>query len=396
MANILPIAFIILPISPALCGLSLFGLLILNSRHLKVIQPMSGMEKKLGWTFLILSLLFCFTYTHPEQHLAGFLSHYLMPLLLLLLFIQLIQRQILPTKGLIYASFILTFIGLGNYFLAWTYRLQLLRIPFYDQPFLFDIYLMYHFGRARSFAMHPNILGILLAMTLPLICWAYSQTQSKWLKLLIALALIAQIVCIGFTFSRASWLATVVGLSIYSYLRGGLHLLGKVLGGTFCIGLISLALFPEFFLSLYERAITLIDPLFHSNQQRVFIWTQGFYLLMLYPLKGVGILNFEAHYLFNSSIPAAHLHNLPLQILVESGLIAGTILLVLIAKLVLPTSPLDAYSPLEQAAWSGLMAYLFSSLFDYSIVDFRVLIFVTALMAIWLNHRQNKDYKNNI
>ena len=70
---------------------------------------------------------------------------------------QLSHSQIVAQSLLYYCS-ILSLIGLGNYLLAWTYRLQLFRIPFYDQPYLIDLYLKALDGKKLKYKAIREIL----------------------------------------------------------------------------------------------------------------------------------------------------------------------------------------------------------------------------------------------
>jgi O-antigen ligase len=95
-----------------------------------------------------------------------------------------------------------------------------------------------------------------------------------------------------------------------------------------------------------------------------------------WPWTGVGILQVESQYggyqIGRENV--AHLHNLYLQTVVESGLLASGFLLLVLVYL------LQRMRLREVRA--ALLAYAVASLFDYTLADLRVSLYLAALLAI--------------
>lgn len=305
----------------------------------------------------------------PLYHLAGWLSHYGLPAWV---FHRLRGRSHLRL-GLLGGGLLLALIGLGNYFLGWSLRWQGLPLPLFDGPYIVDVYLMYPFGRARGISLHPNTLGAMLAILLPLAV-AQLRLQTTFLRRMVVAGMgLIMALCLAVTFSRAAWVGALVGLVWLVWGWGARARWALLLGWFVAMVLLFGSGQGEL---LLERAASLWDPAYTSNASRLEIWQAAWQMVCDWPWTGVGILQVESQYggyqIGRENV--AHLHNLYLQTLVESGLLASGFLLLLLVYL------LQRMRVREVRA--ALLAYGVASLFDYTLADLRVSLYLAALLAI--------------
>lgn len=305
----------------------------------------------------------------PLYHLAGWLSHYGLPAWV---FHRLRGRAHLRL-ALLGGGLVLALIGLGNYFLGWSLRWQGLPLPFFDGPYVVDVYLMYPFGRARGVNLHPNMLGALLALLLPLALAQVRQAQGLITRLGALCMSLTMALCLAVTFSRAAWLGALVGL-LWLVWGWGARARWSLWGG---VGMALAILFASGQGAvLIERGASLFDPAYTSNASRLEIWQAAWQMICDWPWTGVGILQVESQYggyqIGRENV--AHLHNLYLQTVVESGLLASGFLLLVLVYL-LPRMRL-------REVRAALLAYAVASLFDYTLADLRVSLYLAALLAI--------------
>lgn len=349
-------------------------------------QPLAGVPRLSGrviraWilALIALSLLTCLTCAVPLWQLAGWLSRYALPALLIWgTYRTLNSGRLQPEElvgGLLLGSLLLALIGLGNYFLHWQSHPQLLCSDAYGRFCLLDLLLLAE-DRARGFSMHPNVLGMLLAISLPLwIQWLAQVTVGK--KALVGLALGLVLLCLAVSYSRAAWLG------------GGLALLLAclwLLQGSWRKGL--LLMLPVAGLVLSLRLGQLLPRLTSllaaegSHHSRLLLWQAGGQMLGDHLWLGTGLLQVEPLlplYLAPIAGGAGHLHNWFLQVAVESGLPAALLLFGLLAYLLGTPRQL---STLGQACWLSWAGFALASLFDATILDLRVAFELSLLLGL--------------
>lgn len=344
--------------------------------------PKPLLSLAISWLFL--SLLTGLLSDHPVWHLSGLLSRYGLTGLLFWMTYRALKTRRFQTQhffqGLILASFMLAVIGLGNTFMDWELSQNWLCIPGFDSSCLLNFNLSKS-DRAQSLAMHPNILGTLLCLSLPLWLWLLN-TAKGLLKLPVFLGLFPILLCLLMTYSRAAWLATIPALIL-----GGLYLLNAswrtVLWSSLCVGVLPLILSSS---NLFARLFSILKPGEGSSGTRLVIWQTGWQILQDVPFLGTGLLHVEKYYLLYRPQPveAAHLHNIYLQVAVESGILSA---LILFGSLLyaLRAPPL---SKAGQAAWLSWFSLGLISTVDCTILDLRVAWFAMVLLAIIVFERQ--------
>lgn len=346
--------------------------------------------------FGLLSLLGVLAVARPELHLAGWLGRYGLLGALYLLSLWLLQQPVkTPTgvfvlPGLLGGSLLSALIGLGNALLNWSLVVQSLCWPDIENACLVYLYLAPE-TRATGIAMHSNVLGALLAASLPFWLLALGAQQSLLRRLVLLLSLFCILGALILTQSRAAWLSGAVGsvLAARLFLNASWR---QGLAGTGLAGLgLSFWLWPAGWQLISQRLLTLFEPL-DASATRLPIWASGLQMLRESWTSGIGLLHFEWLYPFYalSDVPAAHLHNAYLQSAVESGLPAA--LLLWAALLGLLGSPRDL-SPAGQAAWLSWGIWLLSALADCTFFDLRLSFWlVLCLVLIRLERAQMKQW----
>lgn len=343
--------------------------------------------------FGLLSLLSLWSVAQPQLHLAGWLGRYGLLTVFYLLSLRFLQQQRLTVDtllpGLLGGSFLCALIALGNALLDWALEVHALCWPGIENACLIYLYLAPE-DRATGIAMHSNVLGALLALSLPfwlLVLGKGRQNPLRQLLLLLGLACILGALLLSF--SRAAWISG--GLSLWFAARLFLNVswrqgLGMLLGVSLC-GLFWLN--PELGLSLYQRLLSILT-LFAADNTRLAIWQSGLQMLQDFWASGIGLLNFEHLYpaYQQGAIPAAHLHNLWLQSAVESGLPAALLLWTALAGLL--GSPRQL-SPLGQAAWLAWALWLLGSLVDCTFFDLRLSCLLVLLLALMRWDREHSQ-----
>lgn len=383
-----------LALSPLLSGLFWMAAYLLPSHTAQRLNPQQLFSTKLVThkkttylivVWLVLSLLTGLLCQYPELHLAGILSRYFLPALLCWMsYRALIQGQIQTKdliRGLLLASLLLACIGLGNLCLHWAFSKQWLCISGFDSACLLSFDLG-RSDRAQALAMHPNILGTLLCLSLPLWFWQLNAARGVF-KFPVFACLAPVLMCLALTYSRAAWLAAVIAL-----FWGSIWLLNASWRLTVCLCSL-LGVFALFVKSpeLWGRLQSLLQPTQGSGGTRLAIWHTGLQILHDFALTGVGLLHVEARYVAYRSLPieAAHLHNLYLQVAVESGIFAAVILFGLLMYVLRKPTELDASA---QAAWLSWLSLGLISWLDCPSLDLRVSWFAMALLAVILFERK--------
>lgn len=336
------------------------------------------------WGFVLLSLLTVGVSQAPLEHLLGWLNRYLLPAGLIYSHLRLLKQGVWRVKELVplmlASGLLLSGVALGNYALGWQVNYQGLCLSGYGQPCLLDLLLLAE-DRARSFSMHPNVLGVLLMQLLPL-ALLNLQALKGLRKLPALLILIVFSLTILFSFSRGAWLGSLWGLgigSLYllnaSWRQGGILLMLAGTGLSWSLGQMT-------------GIATRLQSLFSatgSAASRVEIWQTGLLMVSQYPWLGVGLLQVEPLYreIAPQGPPAGHLHNIYLQVAVESGLPAA---ILLFSALALWLGSIGK-NPLTQACWLSLTALAWASLVDATLLDLRVSFNLSLLLALLLYSR---------
>ena len=175
-------------------------------------------------------------------------------------------------------------------------------------------------GRVQSYFDNPNTYAQVLVMLLPLTA-ALMVTSKKPLGKAAALCvLLAGVLALGMTYSRSSWIGLAAAAGIFLILwKPGL------IPPIIILAVICIPLLPE---SIMNRILTIGKATSDSTVTSRFpLYQAGFEVLKQSPITGAGlggdavreyILN---HHIYELMVYYAHLHNVFLEVWVESGLL---------------------------------------------------------------------------
>ena len=175
-------------------------------------------------------------------------------------------------------------------------------------------------GRVQSYFDNPNTYAQVLVMLLPLTA-ALMVTSKKALGRAAALCvLLAGVLALGMTYSRASWIGLAAAAVIFLILwKPGL------IPPIILLAVICIPLLPE---SIMNRILTIGKATSDSTVTSRFpLYQAGFEVLKQSPVTGAGLGGDAVreyildHKIYKLMIYYAHLHNVFLEVWVESGLL---------------------------------------------------------------------------
>lgn len=176
-------------------------------------------------------------------------------------------------------------------------------------------------GRVSVFLGNPNMLGAYLIMAFPLILGQMMVSKKKISKFMYFIATVATFACVIMTGSRGAWIgiiaATVVFLLAYNFKN-----IWLVLGLGATVPLWQFVL-PEFIVNRFSSIFTMSDT---SVQMRLDIWSGTWNMAKDNLFTGIGVGEHAFKIVYNDyALPGAesavHAHSLPLQILVDVGIV---------------------------------------------------------------------------
>ena len=204
-------------------------------------------------------------------------------------------------------------VNVSMYFWQW---IDLAIYRYFPMPLLLDL----HELRAASTFNNPNVMAEYLIMVIPFASYYAFSGLRKSTRLLSRFCLLFALFGVAFSFSRGSYLALLVIVAVFcmaNIRKWSIILLG---------GVSILALIPS---SVLDRLMS-VGSMDNSISERFRIWTVSFGEIARNPLfgSGPGIQNFW-DVLMTHGISAPHTHNLVLQLLVEGGLIALVLMMLI-------------------------------------------------------------------
>jgi len=221
--------------------------------------------------------------------------------------------------------------------------------------------------------------GVLMLVT----CAAVARLvfhQREWIWP--AIAVPALLVALRSTLTRNAWLGGAAGVTALLALRNWKLAL---LAPAVAVALLFLA--PG---DIRTRAMSIVDPSDPSNRDRVTMVHVGVGMVRDHPVWGVGPEMVQREYVryrpaefVNPVNP--HLHNVPLQIAAERGLIALAVWLWFFAAALI-----DAFTrvrrgeapALSAAAFAALVAMLVAGMFEYNFGDSEFLMLLLGLISL--------------
>ncbi|HSB42133.1 MAG TPA: O-antigen ligase family protein, partial [Methylomirabilota bacterium] len=228
-----------------------------------------------------------------------------------------------------------------------------------------------------------GVLSLVLLANLPRLL--PGAALPRWLTLPWLVSLVGLLA----TYTRGAWMGFAVGvLALIPATRKGSWLL---LGGLIVLGLTTLA-GPQ---HLRQRFLTMGDPDDPTVKERVYMWRSGLTMWRQHPSLGVGPGGVKRKY-ESYALPEAvkkrtgHVHNTPLQILVERGVLGLAAWLWIWAAFfakgigLLLRLPEDAARAraLVVGGMAAIVGFLVGGLSEYNFGDSEVVLVAWAIMAL--------------
>ena len=194
-------------------------------------------------------------------------------------------------------------------------------------------YFILHFDRAYAFAHTPTFYASFLLMQIPLLIWITTlKFMPTWTKNFSAFLTIFSVLMLILSVTRGAWLAFIIvciTLIVIDSQRRQKAVKYFVTG--LALSLIVIVISP----TLQARAVTLWNPHFTSNSERLLMWQSSLDMIKDFPIHGVGQKVFQLAYNFKYISPLAqerppdgilekghsHPHNNILCVTSEGGLI---------------------------------------------------------------------------
>lgn len=183
--------------------------------------------------------------------------------------------------------------------------------------------------RAFSVVGSCNLLGSILALSIPIAISLIDDEKQLFKKIVYAVLALSMTACLVFTFSRAAWIAFAFGFVVYAVLNNRKFLVVFVIAG-----IVSVAIMP----SIAQRITYMFtsDYAYRSaNGGRIQRWNEAIKIGMKTPLTGHGLGMFGGSVAQNHWIPGTFFtDNYYVKAFVELGTIGLLIFLVMIYMIV--------------------------------------------------------------
>jgi hypothetical protein len=225
-----------------------------------------------------------------------------------------------------------------------------------------------------------GVLNIVLLATLP---WLMQRRPgARWAPA----AWFAALVAFALTYVRGAWLGFAAGIGVLVILARRRR--AVLVGGLACLT-IALLLLP----GVRSRARSIADPSDPTSNERVLMWRSGMAMARDHWLTGVGPAQVKRVYPDYAAAEVTHksrghLHNTPIQILVERGILGLAAWLWLFAAFFVHAARvLRRVGDVEtRALVSGAIAavagFLIAGLFEHNFGDTEVLLVALLMMSI--------------
>lgn len=215
----------------------------------------------------------------------------------------------------IFMIFLISLYGIYQYIIG-------VEIP---QSWIDSSYETYIRTRVYSIIGSPNVLGSLLAMSIPFVLPFVLHEKTIPKRVYYSMVLISMIVCLGFTFSRGAWFAFLVSMLLY-----GFFVDKRVLGLLFA----TVACVPVFAPSILMRVLYMLSNKYTESSARagrIARWTKSFEILKENLLFGVGFGRFGGAVAKRNIAGSFYVDNFYLKSAVEMGIIGVAIMILVFA-----------------------------------------------------------------
>ncbi|MBI1845726.1 MAG: O-antigen ligase family protein [Candidatus Rokubacteria bacterium] len=239
--------------------------------------------------------------------------------------------------------------------------------------------------RARGFySIYMTLAGVLNLVLLAALPRLTIAPRRRWMPF----AWVVGALALALTYVRGAWLGFLVGLGALV----GLVRRGRLLVAVGLLVLIAAVLLVP---AVRRRAESIADPADPTARDRWSMWRSGVAIARDHPLLGIGPGQVKHVYRLYAEAEAlqrsrGHLHNTPLQILVERGALGLAAWLAVYATFfvqsagILRRLPPDAALPraLVTGGMAAIAAFLVAGLTEYNFGDSEVVMVAWSLMSL--------------
>ncbi len=261
---------------------------------------------------------------------------------------------------------------------------------------------MGRFLRAYGGLPHPNILGGYLVVALLLVVPFLMREERRERRALLWSVLIVLIAGLLFTFSRSAWIAVAVGLIFFvgAMVPRALPLERRRLFSIVAVFFVAAAVFGVLSRDLILGRVsgeTRLET--RSRVERLVGAREAGELFRLEPWRGTGVGNYTlalARLVPNKPAWAYQpVHNIPLLILVELGVIGALIVLFSIIAFVSSLRMRAAPpTPFSLGILAGLSGLIIVSLFDHYLWSlYPGVILVATVLGFWLREAEKREVR---
>ena len=230
---------------------------------------------------------------------------------------------------------------------------------FFPVPLVLDIHEM----RSASTFNNPNIMAEYLIMMIPFVAYYAFSGRRTGMRIFCRLCLLFALGGVLFSFSRGSYLALMVIALVFSVANI------RKWSIIFMAGISVVALVPT---SVYARLLSL-GQMDQSIIDRIRMWDVALAEIAKHPIFGSGPgVQTIWDLLIANRIDAPHTHNLVLQLLVEGGIIA-LVLMLMIGWKTFRTSYAMIRKPGESRIIGAVFVAFIGAFIMYGMVDFPLL-----------------------
>ena len=373
-----------IPISRS--GMNLFSFFIFVLWLIKKIKNKSFLKIKGDlnkWLIVYLIILFLplINFTSKQAFLVmldTFISTYLKYIIIFIVTIEIIDDNEKFKK--IFISFFISatlVIGYGFY------------------EFLFKGYK----GRLTSTYNNANTAGNYFMM-ISLLAFSYLLFNDNLKNRLISLLyFLSSTTLLILTYSRGAWVGYIFGfilaLAIFIYKLDSKTIKITVIISLLILTILLASLLPD---SVIERFKSINDLEGRSIKQRLIQYQVGFNILKDYPILGVGIGRFSEmfiEYKIEGAKSFRHIHNIYLDLAVETGLLGFFTILILLYKSII-SKMLIIMNEKEGFEFGFLVVFIgnvFHNSVDWTFLHSMVGLNLIVMAALWLNYKKGK-YSN--
>jgi O-antigen ligase len=230
-----------------------------------------------------------------------------------------------------------------------------------------------------------GVLAIVLVLALPTLPHLRSRAAGLGAWLLGALGF-------ALTFVRGAWVGFAVGVAVLACaVRRRALALGGIILAAVALGGLAVVAVP----GAWQHVAAIVDPNYPTSRERIAMLAAGLTLIQEHPVAGVGpgqIRRLYPDYAPPTAVRrhTSHLHNTPLQIAAERGLVGlalwAWIFVAFFARTVGIWRRLPADGARDRALVAGsaaaVVAFVAGGLFEHNFGDTEVLLVAMAVMAL--------------